>query len=100
MVRRISCHSAADQAAAALDPVADIKPCALCSWLMTKKYMLGGSKITSLEASYDQASERLIPGTYWGQNLDAFNGILAEASAHLKGDLSVGGPIQKSLGQT
>jgi RNAse (barnase) inhibitor barstar len=45
-------------------------------WLMTKEYILDGSKITSLEAFYDQVSEGLIPDTYWGRNLDAFNDIL------------------------
>jgi len=44
--------------------------------LMTKEYILDGSKITSLEAFYDQVSEVLIPDTYWGNNLDAFNDIL------------------------
>lgn len=39
---------------------------ALCIilWLMTKEYMLDGSKITSLEAFYNQVSERLISGTH------------------------------------
>lgn len=43
---------------------------------MTKEYILDGSKITSLEAFYDQVSERLIPDAYWGRNLDAFNDIM------------------------
>ncbi|AJC80176.1 barnase inhibitor-like domain-containing protein [Rhizobium etli bv. phaseoli str. IE4803] len=43
---------------------------------LTKEYILDGSKITSLEAFYDQVSERLIPSAYWGRNLDAFNDIL------------------------
>jgi len=43
---------------------------------MTQEYILDGSKITSLEAFYEQVSERLIPDAYWGRNLDAFNDIL------------------------
>lgn len=43
---------------------------------MTKEYILDGSKITSLEAFYDEVSEILIPGAYWGRNLDAFNDVL------------------------
>ena len=43
---------------------------------MTKEYVLDGSKVTSLEAFYDQISDTLIPGAYWGRNLDAFNDIL------------------------
>ncbi|WP_337270995.1 barstar family protein [Oryzifoliimicrobium ureilyticus] len=43
---------------------------------MTKEYLLDGSKITSLEAFYDQVSERLVPGADWGRNLDGFNDIL------------------------
>lgn len=43
---------------------------------MTKEYVLDGSMITSLEAFFDQVSERLIPGANWGRNLDAFNDIL------------------------
>jgi RNAse (barnase) inhibitor barstar len=45
-------------------------------WPMFKEYVLDGSRITSLEAFYDQVSERLIPGANWGRNLDAFNDIL------------------------
>jgi RNAse (barnase) inhibitor barstar len=43
---------------------------------MTKEYILDGTKITSLEAFYDQVSERLVPGVTWGRSLDAFNDIL------------------------
>ena len=43
---------------------------------MTKKYILDGSKIRSLEAFYDQVSERLIPDAYRERNLDALNDIL------------------------
>jgi RNAse (barnase) inhibitor barstar len=41
-----------------------------------KEYVLDGSKVTSLEAFFDQISDTLIPGAYWGRNLDAFNDVL------------------------
>lgn len=43
---------------------------------MTREYVLDGSKVTSLEAFYDEISHILIPGADWGRNLDAFNDIL------------------------
>jgi hypothetical protein len=43
---------------------------------MLKEYVLDGSKVTSLEAFFDQISDTLIPGAFWGRNLDAFNDIL------------------------
>lgn len=43
---------------------------------MLKEYVLDGSKVTSLETFFDQVSDTLIPGAYWGRNLDAFNDIL------------------------
>ncbi|MBA4043287.1 MAG: barnase inhibitor [Erythrobacter sp.] len=43
---------------------------------MLKEYVLDGSKVTSLEAFFDEVSVTLIPGAYWGRNLDAFNDIL------------------------
>ena len=43
---------------------------------MAKEYVLEGEKVTSLEAFYQQISDRLIPGADWGRNLDAFNDIL------------------------
>ena len=43
---------------------------------MAKEYVLDGAKITSLEAFFEQVSRVLIPGAYWGRNLDAFNDIL------------------------
>lgn len=43
---------------------------------MTREYVLDGAKITSLEAFYEQVSRVLIPGSYWGWNLDGFNDIL------------------------
>ena len=43
---------------------------------MAQEYIIDGSRINSLEDFYEQVSERLIPNTYWGRNLDAFNDIL------------------------
>ena len=43
---------------------------------MTVEYILDGTKVTSLEAFYDQISDTLIPNAFWGRNLDAFNDIL------------------------
>lgn len=44
---------------------------------MTKEYVINGSKITSLDAFYDEVSRVLIPGHKWGRNLDAFDDILS-----------------------
>lgn len=44
---------------------------------MTKEYVIDGSKITSLDAFYDEISRALIPGHKWGRNLDAFDDILS-----------------------
>ena len=43
---------------------------------MLKEYILDGSKVTTLEAFFDEVSNTLIPGASWGRNLDAFNDIL------------------------
>ena len=43
---------------------------------MTREYVLDGRRITSLEAFYDEVSSTLIPGAWWGENLDAFDDIL------------------------
>jgi RNAse (barnase) inhibitor barstar len=43
---------------------------------MTKEYVIDGSQVTSLESFYDLISDVIIPGTYWGRNLDAFDEIL------------------------
>ena len=43
---------------------------------MTKEYVLDGTKVTSLEAFYEQVSDTLIPDVTWGRNLAAFNDIL------------------------
>jgi RNAse (barnase) inhibitor barstar len=37
---------------------------------------IDGARFSSLEEFYDEVGERLIPGAYWGRNLDAFNDIL------------------------
>ncbi|WP_135213468.1 barstar family protein [Vitreimonas flagellata] len=44
---------------------------------MTKEYVIDGSKITSLDAFYEEVSRALIPGHKWGRNLDAFDDILS-----------------------
>ncbi|TAU45297.1 hypothetical protein ELI43_27435 (plasmid) [Rhizobium leguminosarum] len=38
---------------------------------MTTEYIIDGSRITSLESFFDEISRVLIPGAYWGRNLDA-----------------------------
>jgi RNAse (barnase) inhibitor barstar len=43
---------------------------------MLKEFVIEGERTTSLEAFYDEVSRTLIPGAYWGRNLDAFNDIL------------------------
>lgn len=37
---------------------------------------IDGTRFETLEGFYDEVSRRLIPGSYWGRNLDAFNDIL------------------------
>jgi RNAse (barnase) inhibitor barstar len=44
---------------------------------MPKEYVLDGTKVTSLEAFFDLVSDTLIPGAFWGRNLDAFDDILS-----------------------
>jgi RNAse (barnase) inhibitor barstar len=44
---------------------------------VTQEYAIDGSKITSLDAFYDEISRVLTPGHYWGRNLDAFDDILS-----------------------
>ena len=43
---------------------------------MTREYVIDGSKITSLDAFFDEVSRVLIPGREWGRNLDAFNDVM------------------------
>jgi RNAse (barnase) inhibitor barstar len=40
------------------------------------EYTIDGSRITSLDAFYDEVSRVLIPGQRWGRNLDSFDDIL------------------------
>jgi RNAse (barnase) inhibitor barstar len=42
----------------------------------SREYILDGTRITSLEAFYEEVSRILIPGAWWGQNLNAFDDIL------------------------
>lgn len=37
---------------------------------------IDGARFDDLEGFWDEVSERLIPGSSWGRNLDAFNDIL------------------------
>ena len=39
-------------------------------------YEIDGNRFSTLEGFYDEISRVLIPGPYWGRNLDAFNDIL------------------------
>ena len=41
-----------------------------------KVYVIDGANFTTLEGFWDEISDKLIPGVYWGRNLDAFNDIL------------------------
>lgn len=37
---------------------------------------IDGARFDTLEGFWDEISTRVIPGTYWGRNFDAFNDIL------------------------
>ncbi|HEV2117538.1 MAG TPA: barstar family protein [Terriglobales bacterium] len=39
-------------------------------------YEIDGDRFSMLEEFYDEISQVLIPGSYWGRNLEAFNDIL------------------------
>jgi RNAse (barnase) inhibitor barstar len=39
-------------------------------------YEIDGSRFSTLHGFFDEISRVLIPGVYWGRNLDAFNDIL------------------------
>lgn len=41
-----------------------------------RTYIIEGMNFDTLEGFYDEISKVLIPGEYWGRNLDAFNDIL------------------------
>jgi RNAse (barnase) inhibitor barstar len=43
---------------------------------MMTELVLDGARITSLETFYDEVGRVLVPGAYWGRNLDALNDIL------------------------
>jgi RNAse (barnase) inhibitor barstar len=40
------------------------------------EYEIDGKNFSTLEEFYDEISRVLIPGAWWGRNLDAFNDIL------------------------
>lgn len=39
-------------------------------------YEIDGERFSTLDGFYDEISRVLIPGAWWGRNLDAFNDIL------------------------
>ena len=44
---------------------------------MKKVYEISGDEFNTLEEFYDHISQILIPESWWGRNLDAFNDILS-----------------------
>ena len=64
------------------------------------EYVLDGTKVTSLEAFYDQISETLIPGAYFGSNLDALDDILSGGFGTPEGGFVLREPIQTYRGLT
>lgn len=44
---------------------------------MAREYVIDGTRFATLEEFYDQVGSVLIPGQFWGRNLDAFNDILS-----------------------
>jgi RNAse (barnase) inhibitor barstar len=47
------------------------------AWGVSKPVLeIEGAAVTDLDTFYDEVSRRLIPGSAWGRNLDAFNDIL------------------------
>lgn len=43
---------------------------------VSRRYVLEGGRIASLEDFYTEVSRVVVPGVNWGRNLDAFNDIL------------------------
>ena len=43
---------------------------------MLKIYEIDGERFSNLEEFFDEISRVLVPGAYWGRNMDAFNDIL------------------------
>ncbi|WP_414089049.1 barstar family protein [Rhizobium sp. BR 314] len=43
---------------------------------VTCQHVIDGSRITSLEALYDEITRVLVPDHFWGRNLDALDDIL------------------------
>lgn len=41
-----------------------------------KSYRINGARFSTLEEFYREISQVLIPGSFWGENLNAFNDIL------------------------
>ena len=44
--------------------------------MFKKTYVIDGMRFHDMDGFYDEIGEQLIPETYWGRNLDAFNDIL------------------------
>lgn len=56
---------------------------------MAREYVLDGSKISSLEAFYDQIGHKLAPGADWGRNLDALDDFLGGGFGGPEGDFNL-----------
>ena len=39
-------------------------------------YTIDGARFSDLDGFYDEISRQLLPGVYWGRNLDALNDIM------------------------
>jgi RNAse (barnase) inhibitor barstar len=61
---------------AVLDPIADIRVCFILTQ-MAERYVLDGTKITSLEGFYDHIGSSLGLDGSWGRNLDALDDVLS-----------------------
>jgi RNAse (barnase) inhibitor barstar len=71
--------------------------------LMAKPILeIDGSRFSSLEGFWDEVSQRLIPGAWWGRNLDAFDDILQGGFGTPRGGFTLRwlnfGKSQKTLG--
>ncbi|MDQ3816984.1 MAG: barstar family protein [Acidobacteriota bacterium] len=42
-----------------------------------REYIIDGNNFSNLEEFYDEISKVLVPGAWWGRNLDAFDDILS-----------------------
>ncbi len=44
--------------------------------MQRQTYTIDGANFSTLEEFYEEVSAAIVPGEYWGRNLDAFNNIL------------------------